>query len=335
MSVKNKRLQTLIILGLIITLFVGCENEFIELDSDLINRDVATSFNIDSVEYDVISYTVPLEPVQTNGLPMNYLGVFNDPNYGKSTHSFVSQLNYSELNPNFGENTVLDSVILYLPYFSTASGINDEGALEYDLDSIFGNGPFDLSIYESNYFMRSFDPNGNFGDEQTYFSNRSASATEPIGEDVLMGPVIMPAKEINVKNTAIYLRNNDGDTTQTLSPGIRIKLDSLYWKEKIIDMAGSTELSNATNFNEYFRGIYFKADAVSDKGALLGLNLNNPNASIVLHYTRDPLSGSGDREQATFELRFGEIRTNFTDNSFNSSIPEGDDELGDERLYLK
>ena len=70
MTLQRKQFQNLVLLGLIIALFVGCENEFIDLDSDLINSDVATNFNVDSIQYDVVSYTVPLGPVQTNGLPM-------------------------------------------------------------------------------------------------------------------------------------------------------------------------------------------------------------------------------------------------------------------------
>lgn len=335
MTLRKKQFQNLVLLGLIIALFVGCENEFIDLDSDLINNDVATNFNVDSIQYDVVSYTVPFGPVQTNGLPMNYLGVFNDPNYGKSAHSFVSQLNYSTVDPDFGDNTELDSVILYIPYFSTALGINDDGILEYDVDSVFGSGPFKLSIYESDYFMRAFDPNGEFGDQQVYFSNRSTSPTDLISEDILMGTEILPQEEFQFENAAIYLTDNEGDTTQVLSPGIRMKLDSLYWKEKIIDMEGSAELSNVNNFYEYFRGIYFKAESDDPNGSLLGLNLNNVNASITLFYTRDPFTEGDDREQATFELRFGDIAANFTDNNFNVTIPTGDAEEGDERLYLK
>ena len=335
MTIQRKQFQNLVLLGLIIALFVGCENEFIDLDSDLINSDVATNFNVDSIQYDVVSYTVPLGPVQTNGLPMNYLGSFNDPNYGKTTQSFVSQLNYSTVDPDFGENTVLDSVILYMPYFSTAIGANDDGVLEYEVDSIFGNGPFELSIYESEYFMRSFDPNGEFGDQQVYFSNRSTSPTDVISEAILMGTEILPQEEFQFENSAIYLTNNEGDTTQVLSPGLRLKLDNSFWKEKIIDMEGSSELSNVSNFYEYFRGIYFKAENETPEGSLLGFDFNNVNAGITLFYTKDPLAEGDDREQATFELRFGDIVTNFTNNDFNLSIPQGDEVNGDERLYLK
>jgi hypothetical protein len=74
MTKRIKHLQTLVLLGVIITLFIGCNNEFIELDSDIISRDIATNFDIDSIEYEVVAYNLPLGPVRTNGLPINHIG---------------------------------------------------------------------------------------------------------------------------------------------------------------------------------------------------------------------------------------------------------------------
>jgi len=338
MTLPRKRVETLFLLGLLITLFIACDNEFVDLDSDLINEEVATNFNIDSVRYDVVSYTVPVGPVQTNGMPMNLLGAFNDLNYGTSTQNFVSQLRLTNPDPEFGENISLDSVVLYIPYFSSVRSIAEDGTFENELDSIFGDDPIKLAIYESEYFLRSFDPNGDFDDEQVYFSNYSASLTEPIDEAILMGPEIMSEIEFTVNSASIPLTDSLGETTQVLPPGIRMKLDTTYWKRKIIDMEGSSELGNQNNFNDYFRGVYFKSEAINNSGTLMGLNLNSSNAAITLYFKRDfQLDGSDEVQeiQSNFELRFGDIVANFTDNDFQFQIPEGNEETGDPRLYLK
>ena len=332
-----KNLSSLGLLGLVLIIFIGCDKDFIELDSGLINRDIATNFNVDSINYDVISYTKKLGPVQTNGTPLTYLGQFNDPNYGSSTYSFVSQLNSSVLDPDFGDNTVLDSVILYIPYFSEVTGVGEDDQLEYRLDSIYGDSPFKLNIYESTYFLREFDPNGGFDEQQAYYSNQSSSPTDLISDEALQGPLIHSEDAFEISNEAFFLTNSAGDTTQVVQPGMRIKLSNEFWQEKIIDMEGDPVLSNPNNFNAYFRGIYFKAEGINGVGSLVGFNLNNANASIVLHYTRDPLSdtGDGEREQTTYALDFGSIITTFIENDFTTQIPEGDEENGDSRIYLK
>lgn len=330
-----KSLTSIGLLGLILTLFIGCDKEFIELDSGLINRGVATNFNIDSLSYNVVSYTDKLGPVQTNGAPLTYLGQYNDPTYGRSNYSFVSQLSSSVLDPDFGDNTVLDSVILYIPYFSEVTGIDEDNQLEYQLDSVYGDDPFKLSIYENTYFLREFDPSGEFNDQQAYYSNKSSSPTDLISEAALEGPIIHNEDVFEISSSPFYLTNIEGDTTQVVQPGMRIKLSNDYWQEKIINQEGSLVLSNPNNFNSYFRGIYFKAEPIDGSGSLIGFNLSSANANIVLHYTRDSATEGNDREQSTYALNFGSIITTFIDNNFTTEIPEGDAENGDARLYLK
>jgi hypothetical protein len=117
-----------------------------------------------------------------------------------------------------------------------------------------------------------------------------------------------------------------------------MKLDTTYWKRKIIDMQGSPELGNQNNFKEYFRGLYFKSKAIDNSGTLMGLNLNSSNAAITLYFKRDiQLDGSDEVQQiqSNFELRFGGIGANFTENDFRFQIPEGNEETGDSRIYLK
>ena len=120
-----------------------------------------------------------------------------------------------------------------------------------------------------------------------------------------------------------------------VQPGIRIKLSNDFWQEKIINQEGSDVLSNVNNFNAYFRGVYFKAEPLNGSGSLVGFNLNNANAGIVLHYSRDPFTEGGDGEQSTYGLDFGDIITNFIENDFTTEIPNGNPQEGDERLYLK
>ena len=74
-----------------------------------------------------------------------------------------------QYHPDFGENAVLDSVILTIPYFSRGVETSDDDDITYELDSIYGDSPIKISIYRNNFFLRSFDPYGEFDDTQKYY----------------------------------------------------------------------------------------------------------------------------------------------------------------------
>ena len=143
---KNKKFALQISsLSLIILSFIACDKDFATLESDIINDDVATNFDIISEQYDVISYTDVLEPVQTNSLALNSLGIYDDV-YGRVTSSFVTQLTPSTLDPVFGEEVEIDSVVLTIPYFAVVSEVDEDGNFTYDVDSVIGRDPIKLSL---------------------------------------------------------------------------------------------------------------------------------------------------------------------------------------------
>lgn len=94
MKKRNIALKNLAVLALMISSFIACDKDFANLESDIINNDTATHFNTINEDYEVIAYTKALEPIQSNNLPINWLGSYEDPNpnYGRTTASFVSQL---------------------------------------------------------------------------------------------------------------------------------------------------------------------------------------------------------------------------------------------------
>ena len=186
-------LKNSILLIILFSIFIACEQDFASIDSDVINEGTATSFNTTSESFEVITYNNALGPVQTNNLGVNLLGVYDDPNYGRTTANLVTQVASNLINPTFGENIVLDSVVLALSYFSTNVGAGDDNIIDFELDSVFprGNGtefsPIKLTLYENNYFLRDFDPTAVFNTSQNYFSNQSVSPTELISDADLEG----------------------------------------------------------------------------------------------------------------------------------------------------
>ncbi|SDB63820.1 protein of unknown function [Flavobacteriaceae bacterium MAR_2010_188] len=328
---KLTALRNASIIALLITCFISCDEDFTTIDSDIIDEN-GSQFNQGNEKYEVLTYNTVLAPVQTDGLPTNLLGVFNDKIYGTTTASIVTQVVPSSYNPNFGENTVLDSVILTIPYFSKVKEVVDQ-TTTYKLDSVFGSDPINITLFENKYFLRNFDPTGeNINQPQKYYSNGSNGSTT-IPQSLLEGPVISRIDSF-VPSAEQVLLKDAVDVVTRYTPGLRVKLDPEYWINKIIEKEGSTELSNGNNFSDYFRGIYFKAEAIDGKGNLSLLNIASTNATITLFYTRDASVATEDPVQSTFSFSFGGNRVNLI-SPLDFTLPESDSVNGDSRLYLK
>lgn len=129
---------------IVATFLVSCDNDLNSLGNDIIGVDPNTT--ILQQEFDVTTFSSKVNPVQTDNFNSYLLGTYNDPVYGQSDYSIVSQLVPSFLNPNFDQDDdpatfpVLKTVAIEIPYFSTATGISDE-VTTYRLDSIYGSGP--------------------------------------------------------------------------------------------------------------------------------------------------------------------------------------------------
>ncbi|EDP71161.1 hypothetical protein FBALC1_01717 [Flavobacteriales bacterium ALC-1] len=350
---KNKFALHITAFGFIILSFIACDKDFATLESDIINDGNATSFDIVSEQFDIISYTQALGPVQTNGLGLNTLGIYDDA-YGRTTSSFVTQVNPISYNPVFGEGVQIDSVVLRIPFFSTVEEIDDDENITYSLDSVIGRESIRLRLFENNYFIRDFNPDGEFSESQDYFSNKSTSETETISDAALEGEELgfveydddgnmIPIDniiDISEEGYILTELNEDGETevSQRQTPGIRVKLDTTFWRNKIIDKEGEAVLSSQNNFADYFRGLYFKAEPVDDDGSFLILNVGAQTSNIIIYYTRLTPSTTDDEDatdQAVYQIGFGPNRINFMDNNFTTPISNGDEVNGDSRIYLK
>ncbi|WP_299393076.1 DUF4270 domain-containing protein [uncultured Gelidibacter sp.] len=319
----------LFLLVALMTLIIGCDKDYVSLDSDISGQN---NFGVADSQYEVTAYTNKLNPVQTNGLPSNLLGYYNNLVYGSTTAHVVSQLAPAIYDPKFPEDVRLDSVVLTVPYFSKATG-NKDGVTTYQLDSVYGSSPINLKIYENTYFLRSFDPNSEFNSPQKYYSDRSLSASSKIPLASLKGTQLQSIT--NFKPSTAEIVQKVGDEVTRVAPALRLKMDTEFWKNKIILKEGGTELSNANNFQNYFRGIYFEAEAINNKGSMMLLNFAAANASIILHYSSPPTGTATERVKGNYQLNFSGNRANFFDNTNTLPIPQGNPTTGDEKLYLK
>jgi len=329
----------------------SCEKDFTSIESDVINSDNAINFETKSIKYPIVTSSKKVNPVQTNNLPSFLIGYNNHPIYGESTSSFVGQMIPNQYSPDFGQNTVLDSVILTIPYFSRGIETSDEGDITYELDSVYGDEPIKISVYRNNFFLRSYDPYGEFDDTQKYYSNASLSDIESINQGQLEGDLLFEINDFVPNESQINLTeldtNNVSFVSQKIAPALRFRLDNSnngYWDNLIFENEESAVLSNENNFKDFFRGLYIKVEGVNSDGSMTLLNLASTNTNLTIHYTSDtPITSetdTGDVDeiityQNDYVLNFSGVLLNVFDNNFSVDVSNSDDVNGDEAVYLK
>ena len=336
----------------------SCENEFSEIGTDIVGT---PGFEIKKKTYPVTTYNKKITPFQSNGLAENLLGYYYDPVFGATTVNFVGQLTPASLTPNFGENTVLDSVVLTIPYNSTVSTGDDTS---YELDSLYGGTKSDsikLSIFRNNYYLRAFDPSGDLDATQNYYSNGSLAQGETIGASELEGQLLYYSDNYYPKANPIGLKEVNEETgelevTSTIPPSLRIPLygsssentsvPDRFWEGLIFAKEEDEVLSKTSSFYEYFRGLYFKVEPnVTENKNLAQLNFSSASSNVTLYYTYDQTTTVDGEENTTkvqgeYEMTFSGNRVNIFKNEFNTSILQtiedtSTDAEGDDYLYLK
>ena len=325
MKIKNLLPIVGVILFTIIALS-SCQEDLSTIGSEILGDETPSGILDDSQT--IIAYSRKMGPVQSNRLPAYQLGVYNDPVFGKSEVNLLSQLTLESNDPKFGENAVVDSVFVYLPYYSTGTTV--DSVTTYELDSIYGATPINVSVLTSNYFLREYDPNTGFEEFQNYYTTQG-----PLFDDYL--GVELGAVENFIPTSNGYIINEGEDNEEQIAPGLRIKLDSLFFQNNIIEKEGSEELRNSNNFKNFLRGIYFKVNSPTNNGSLFIFDATKAYVSIF--YSFDNEDDPEIRDNDEFKLNFGGINVNTFNNQLpgqiQTAIANPNIEIGDENLYLR
>ena len=342
-----------------IILINSCDKEFTSIDSDVISAENAINFNTSSFDYPIVASNLRLNPVKSNNLPSFMLGYNNNPFYGESKASFLGQVVPAEFSPSFGENVVLDSVVLTIPYYSRGVDTDDDGNISYEIDSVYGNTATKLYVYKSNFYLRDFNPSGDFSDSQNYYSNGALSNSESINQSEIEAELLYESGIIGDGSDDFIPSSERIDLTSldslgesyvasSIAPAVRLKLNNPndnFWQSLFFENEGNPELINPNTFKEFFRGLYIKADGVNSEGSMMLLNFASSNTKLTIHYTSetstdsDTDSGGTSTETITsqneYVLNFTDNLVNIYENNFQVDVSNSNTVEGDERIYLK
>ena len=338
-----------------IVLFVSCDKEYNVVGDGLISQN---HFMLKDSTFSVVAYNQKITPIESENLPVNALGIYDNPAFGKTTASFATQLVLSAVDPIIGNNAVIDSVYMNIPYFTDPlkNVANADGSTTYILDSIYGasKAKIKLSVYESGYFMRDMDPIGGFQKAQQYFTDQNTDF-----DNLKMGNRLNDASNVS-QNDAFFFNpaehilvatdaTTQVKTTTRTAPSMLLKLNNSYFQSKILN-AGATATSTgsgnlATNdiFKNYLRGLYFKVEqSGSDPGSLAMMNF--AIGTITISYTEELSTLVGTvttitRVPKTIVLNMTGNTVSLQDQTINSNYSDATSSpnttLGDEKLYLK
>lgn len=346
LKMYNTSLIKKILLASVVVFLYSCDKDFNAIGDDLISDD---HFGLEPHKYEVLAFNQEVTPIQSNNLATNALGIYNDPIFGETTANFATQVSLESYAPNIGEEPVIESAVLSIPYFSHITQTNTDGSNVYALDSIFGDkkaGKIKLSVYQNGMQMRNsyFDNGAQFA--QLYYTDQNADF-----ESLKASPLLNDDADKTQNDEFFFnaIERNDSiagtdgkKTLQRTKPEMRLNLNTKEFQDKILN-APASKLASANVFQEYYRGLYFKVEKSGGNTTSMGL-MNFAEGKITITYKAKTDSTTDDpktTETRTLVLKLGSSLStvNFLqyqrNTTYQNAITNVNTTQGDERLYLK
>ena len=310
---------------------VGCNSDADDLGLQFFENNEAQG---EQAAYDLVAYNVNNNDVvrsDSYSLKKATLGVFSENQFGMQKSAYVTQVRLSKYAPDFGTNPVVDSVVLEIkPQYDattkavTTTNVTHEGQTakqtltKYEAVK-YGNpaATMNIDVHEITTDL------GAVGTEMLSNSTVATSGV-PLGTKAFSGNVY--AVSIN--------KTSDNTVLLTREAGVRIKLDKVHFQTKIANKSGATELSNESNFINYFKGL--KISVQENDGYLI--NFAPDQVTMTMYYTYGDAS---DRKEGTYSFNLASPNVHFSQISYNRStifnnVMAGIDRTnGDPLLYMQ
>lgn len=368
---RNIGLGFLVLLGII-----SCEKDLEDIAVDLTGQ---KPFGVGDTIFEVISYHKNIDSSRVDNndedrTPLYLLGVNANSTFGSLKSDLITQVGLPLTGVDFGDNPIIDRVVLDIPYFSTEDG--EQGAVDPDtglpiydeagdtifvpnfrLDSIYGKTDvaYKVSVYELGTFLNTLDPEDPTK-PKAYYSDKDYLLRDEIHEGDFLP---------NRNDTVLYVERRylDGDPStvddiDTIKrdnsvPTMKFDLDNQFFKEKFVDIDGSPVFDNNDNFVRYFRGLYIEAEGFD--GSLM--NLRASDGTMTIYFTNDVVTDEEDGEDLNYNgiegesdvvvktaqarvFIFGGVRTGMYERDYAGSMIQNvllnpDKVNGESKLYVQ
>lgn len=287
----------------------SCENDVNEIGSGIFN---GASSNV--YYADVVSYNTNNDSIRSDEqvLQSGILGVYEEPVFGRVKARFYSQARIGILNPDFGDNPKMDSVILNIPvfyktgedditidttyvYLPEGQEPSDTATIRikrtYKLDSIYGNSdqPITLRVKEVSKYMQSQD--------SIHYSNPALANCQGCDNinNIETFPEVLGTQQITKEIVTVQTKKLNDPETELPAVVYKIKLDKDYFEQKFIGNEGSGGMGDQASFiRNFFRGIEISVQ--EDQGFLFNFQPNSTSFNLAMYYNYDKTNEEGEVE---------------------------------------
>jgi hypothetical protein len=244
----------------------------------------------------IVTYSQKEDSVRTDKTSQSLAGFYYDPVFGSIKASFCSQVRLSGVDVDFGDNPVIDSVVLHLEYYSVYGNSKQNNRLTFDV----------------------FELQNSIFTDSAYYSNSPISAGQKLG----------------TKTFIPNLKDSFYASGVPLAPQLRIPLDKNFGKQ-IVDASAMGLMSDNTTFESFFHGFCVIPSNQTTNGSLVSLDVMSVNSGLTIYYHNDTdtldytfLINQACARYGHFDRSFIGAEPNFV-NQIN-----GDTSLGNQNLYL-
>lgn len=248
----------------------------------------------------VVAYSQLVDSVRSDETSVSLFGSTYDPVFGRSTASFYSQFRLSKTSHSFGDNPVVDSLVLTLVY-----------------DGQYGDSTAELT-------MKVYEMDEKIYSDSNYYSNQAIN----IKPTLLAQKYFVP----NFKDSVAVM----GDT---IIPHLRVNLGQLSTEliDKLLSAPSDTMETN-DSFQNYFYGLKIAAEPVGGEGQIIYFDLLANLSSMTMYYRNDEEDSLAYVYTINSNCaRFGSIQHDYTlaDPFFKAQVLDKDTSLGKNQLYVQ
>ena len=308
-------------------LMVSCNSDADDLGKNLFDGNSVTG---NQVSYDLVAYNInngDAVRADSYALQRATLGAFTEGQFGTQKSAYVTQVRLSKYAPDFGTNPIVDSVVVEIqPQYDsttkavTTTNVTHEGQVakqtltKYEAVK-YGNpaATMNIDVHEIATDL------GAVGTEKLSNSPVATSGL-PLGTKVFSGNVYA----VNINKTS------DNTALLTKETGLRIQLNASYFQTKIANKNGATELSNESNFINYFKGL--KISVRENDGYLINFAPNE--VTMTMYYRSGGKSNTFSFDLGSSNVHFSQISYNRS-STFNTVMAGINSTNGDPLLYMQ
>jgi hypothetical protein len=281
--------------------FASCKKSPETIGNNLVSDDnYIAIYHTDTTEIICHSF---IDSVATSNATNALLGAMRDPVFGNTEAGFYTQFRPSVAGQNFGNNPIVDSLVLQLcliDYYGDTTVLQTAHAYEL-IDSL---------SFETTYYNHSTVAMDNIDHANGYqFRPHPRTKVHHIGTDTLAQPIIRIPLSQELGN---YLVN----------------LDTMAY-------------SRPDLFKQYFKGLYVTCSPANLNGAVSSINLTNNTYTLLQLYYHNAAAPNKlkryDFYVTSSDSYFNHIDHDYTQGSpeFVSQLLDDQAELGQSILYLQ